>query len=106
MKKLIVLLSVLFLSARLFARDGIAILGLNSSFQGEVVTIKDTPSQVLFAPSLGLFFSGNYFEDDENLGFGFSVTYLDYQLSSEDYISGRLLLGPSIRPNISTIPKE
>lgn len=96
MKKLIILLSVLFLSARLFAYDTFALFAVQNAFQTESVVLKGDVSQVLFSPSLGYYMSGNLFEKGEKTGFGISNVFSIYQTATEVYINDKVLLGPAL----------
>ena len=97
MKKKIILVILLFISASLFSKDYFGIFGFQNSLHVETGLIEDSISATLISPSSGLYFSGNYFKEKNYFGLGFSNTLSVVLVPDELYYSNRFLIGYSTR---------
>ena len=98
MKKLVVFLVSLFINCSVFGLEQFGVVGLESSFQTETVTMNDSLSVFAMAPSIGAYFSGSFFDNNSNIGFFFSDAFRVNLVSGGVYISNRINLGAAIRP--------
>ncbi len=97
MKRLFIILLVLFMSVCAFAKEGLALFAVQNAFQVETISIRNSATITLDAPSIGYYMSANIFEDGESKGFGISNVFSLYLVTDEVYLNDKILVGPSLK---------